>query len=136
MNSTVDYLVNKCLLCGYITQEKILWLRYVIEKRISSFVVMVPFIILGSLLSGWEVAVTFLSGFCYLRKRTSGLHARTVIGCMILSLVFEYLFLGVLFKHLDYDKTVILTVVSSLAVFTLVLGAATKAIQHPVEKPI
>lgn len=113
----VDILVQKCVNEEYIPQSKAPWLRYVLEKKLSSILISIPFLVFGIFLSRLDTAVAFYIGFCFLRERTNGMHANTIAGCFVLSLLFEYLFLGVLFWRFSMGGVIFLAVVSSVAIY-------------------
>lgn len=113
----VDMVVQKCVKEEYITQEDAPWLHYAIEKKLSSILISIPFLTFGIFLSKPGVAVAFYTGFCFLRERTSGIHAKTIAGCFVLSLLFEYLFLGILFWRLRIGWIIFLAVISSVVIY-------------------
>lgn len=117
MFSWIDMVVQKCVKEEYITQERAPWLRYAIEKKLSSILISIPFLLFGLLLSKPGTALAFYIGFCFLRERTSGMHAKTIAGCFLLSLLFEYLFLGVLFWRLSMGWIVFLAIISSVVIY-------------------
>lgn len=113
----VDCVVQKCIKGKYITPERAPWLRYGIEKKLSSTLISIPFLTFGIFLSDFSAAVAFYIGFCFLRERTSGIHAKTIIGCFLLSLSFECLFLGVLFWKLNMNWIISLASISSIIIY-------------------
>lgn len=92
----IDSLVDICVSKGYITQDQAPWLGYGIEKRITTFFVSIPMLIIGSLISSPATAVAFYLSFYSLRARTNGIHAKTLVGCLIFSITSEAFFLGIL----------------------------------------
>lgn len=92
----IDSFTNMCIDNGYITQEEAPWLHYGIEKRITTFIISIPMLIVGAWISSPEMAISFYISFYLLRSRTNGLHAKSVGGCFILSILAEMLFLRIL----------------------------------------
>jgi accessory gene regulator protein AgrB len=68
-------------------------------------------------LSNPGTAVAFYIGFCFLRERTSGMHAKTIAGCFILSLLFEYIFIGILFRRLSIGWIIFIAIISSIVIY-------------------
>ena len=92
----IDSFTNMCIDNGYITQEQAPWLRYGIVKRVTTLLISVPMIVMGSLISSPSMAVSFYISFYFLRSRTNGFHAKSFGGCFILSILTEIFFLGIL----------------------------------------
>lgn len=116
----LDLGVAYCVKYGYATREQAPWLRYALEKRVASFLVAIPFLILGIIVSSPATAISYYIGFCLLRKRTNGIHAKTVTGCFCASLLSEFFILGVLLPIVD-DKIIILLLLLSTLII-LILG--------------
>lgn len=117
MIKLISLFVQNCVARNYISHEKAPWLQYNLERKISSFVISIPLLILGILLSTPSAALAFYTGFCFLRERTNGWHAKTVMGCFIFSILYECLFLGVLFWYLNTYAILAITILSSLIIF-------------------
>lgn len=96
----VQNLVDCCYERGLVDEKHIPALRYYLEKRISNLLTAIPFFAAGLLISTPKTAISFFLGFCVLRKRTSGCHAKTWQGCLLASLIAILFFLGVLGKFL------------------------------------
>ncbi len=77
------------------------WLRYGIEKRLSTAVIMFPFFLLSWILTDLPSSLSFLLAFKLLRGKASGYHTNTVMGCFIVSLSLEILFLTGLYPMLS-----------------------------------
>lgn len=58
MNPIVSF-INMCIDNGYITQEQAPWLHYGIEKRITTFLISIPMLIVGSLISSPAIFVFY-----------------------------------------------------------------------------
>lgn len=101
MKDFIDKIVRYCHKNGYISENQVSWLRYSIEKRISSIVGIIPFALLALLLSDFWCALCFIFGFCFFRSRINGFHAKTLIGCLCISLATELLFFMVIYPLLN-----------------------------------
>ncbi len=110
MKRFVTFVVNHCLQKGYITSEQAPWLQYGLEKRLSTVFGTAAFLIFGLMISSAGTTLSCCLSFYILRSRVNGYHAKTVWGCFLSSLLWEYIFLVVLGRGLD-----------TLAVFCLLL---------------
>lgn len=115
----IDSLVDTCINKGYITQEQAPWLRYGIEKRITSFLISIPMLIVGSWISSPATTISFYVSFCLLRARTNGSHAKSLGGCFILSILTEAVFLGVLPRVWNDIVAIALLIASSISIYVL-----------------
>lgn len=115
----VSALVDKCITRGYITQGQAPWLYYGIEKRLTTILISIPMLIIGSLVSTPAIAIAFYVSFYLLRSRTNGLHAKTLLGCLIHSILSEVFFLGVLSYILDEAIASFLLILSAISIFYL-----------------
>lgn len=113
MKYCVDRIVCYCFKNGLISESQIPWLRYGIEKRLSSIFGIIPFAFLASLLSDFWCALYFILSFCFLRSRINGYHSNTLIGCLFISLATELLFLKVIYP--------LLTPIIALAIWVVCL---------------
>lgn len=115
----IDSFTNMCIDNGYITQEQAPWLHYGIEKRVTTFFISIPMFIVGSLVSSPAMAFSFYISFYLLRSRASGFHAKSLGGCVILSILTEVFFLGIL-PHVWNDVVATaLLIVSTIIIFIL-----------------
>lgn len=101
MEALASRITGFCIRNHLAEQDDEPWLRYGIEKRISTFINIIPFILLAVYLTNLPAALSFLFAFRALRKSSSGYHAKTALGCACSSLLFEMLFLGGLYQHLS-----------------------------------
>lgn len=90
-----------CVKKKLINPEDVPWFEYGIEARITTAISTVPFILLAVRLSDIPTALAFLAVFKFLRARTSGYHANSVLGCISVSLILELLFLGIFLQQLN-----------------------------------
>lgn len=109
----------------YCVQRKIIdpndevWLRYGIEKRLSTTVILFPFLILSFILTDFFSGLSFLIAFKLIRGKASGYHSNTLLHCFLVSLVLELLFLIVLYPKLLAENITICNLINCLVVFTL-----------------
>lgn len=115
----IDYFTNMCINNGYITQEQAPWLHYGIEKRVTAFIISIPMLIVGSLVSSPAVAFSFYFSFYLLRSRTNGFHAKSFGGCVILSILTETFFLGILPRVWNDTVVTALLIASIIIIFVL-----------------
>ncbi len=94
MQRFVDKLTQYCLKEEIIRSEDVSWFKYSLEKRISTVLVGIPFLILAFVISNFLCAISFFATYFYVRKFVGGYHAKTVWGCLAFSLVLELIFLG------------------------------------------
>ena len=101
----MTYFISKlsaiCVKKDLVDSEDVPWLEYGIETRITTAITMVPFMLLAVRLSDLPTALAFLVAFKFLRARTSGYHANSVLGCISVSFILEFLFLGVFLQQLN-----------------------------------
>lgn len=115
----LDLGVAYCVKYGYATREQAPWLRYALEKRVTTLLVTIPVLGLGIVVSSPAAAISFYIGFCLLRKRTNGIHAKTVVGCLCASLVSEFFILGFLLPLLNIKAIALLLLTSSSIILLL-----------------
>lgn len=115
----ISTLVDMCIAKGYITQDQAPWLYYGIEKRVASILISIPMLIVGALVSTPAMAIAFYFSFCSLRTRTNGLHAKTLAGCLFLSMLSEIFFLGIVPCILDDVVTISLLTISTVSIVVL-----------------
>lgn len=89
MHKCISMLTDYCVQHSLVERSNADWLRYGLEKRLSTIVVAIPFFILAVLLTNFQTACAFYFAFFFLRKQTNGYHARTVRECLAISLVLE-----------------------------------------------
>lgn len=115
----IECFVTYCVRRRHISEEQAPWLRYGLEKRLSTALIAIPFLLLGLLFSPWNVSISLFLSFCYLRGYTNGFHAKTVWGCAIGSLIVEAFFLGVFCRFLPNYLIYTLCVLSIAAIWKL-----------------
>lgn len=120
MERIIKRIAALCVNQGVIEEEDYAWFVYGLEKRISSFIGTMFFFFLAIILADFWTSVSFFVSFCFLRTRTNGFHARSFLGCLMISVILELLFLAVLLPVL----TPILARELSLLAFTFIFCCA------------
>lgn len=119
MHRIVDRIIQYCISEDLVTQEDVPWFRYGLERRISSIIVGIPFLILAVVISGFFSASSFFITYFIIRKYLGGYHAKTVWGCLFCSLLMELLFLGVLSHFLFTSVLFVVLILCTLAILFL-----------------
>lgn len=96
MQKIVDRITRYCVNEKIVSPEDVPWLKYGLEKRISTIIVGVPFLIIAYTISNFLCASSFFVTYFYVRKYIGGYHAKSVLGCLAFSLLLELVFLGML----------------------------------------
>lgn len=96
MKYSVQKIIDYCYTNNLVSEGQIPWLRYSIEKRFATIIGFIPFTILAVLLSNFWCSVWFIFGFSILRSRINGYHAKTLLGCILVSLITELFLLKVI----------------------------------------
>lgn len=113
------FLSKLCLDKGYITQEELPWLQYILEKRLSTIVIFIPLFAIGCYLTSPLSSFLFLFSFLFLRKRTNGFHANTLLGCFCGSVLSVLLFLGLIIRFLEPWISLLLLIFASIVIIHL-----------------
>jgi len=111
--SFVEYCQGK----GYVTEEQAPWLQYVLAKRLSTLLIYIVLLILGIYIASPVSSFAFVTSFLYLRERTNGIHAKSIWGCVLGSIISEVVFLGVFLHLVTIGIAVLLLAVSSILVY-------------------
>lgn len=117
MKYCIDKIVRYCYKNGYISENQVPWLRYSIEKRLSSIIGIIPFAFLALLLSDFWCALYFILSFCFLRSRINGYHSKTLVGCLFISLATELLFFKVIYPLLTPIVALVIWIVCFVILF-------------------
>ena len=92
----IESFVGMCIQKEYVSANEAQWLRYALEKRITSVVAFAPLLLVGLLTTNPARMLAFFITFYMLRSRTNGYHAKSVGGCILYSMVGEVFYLIVL----------------------------------------
>ncbi len=84
-----------CVQQGIIQKEQLPWFIYGLAKRLSSFLVSIPFFIISLYCTSLECTFSFFAAFYLLRRRTNGYHAQSACACLCISLLLEILLLSI-----------------------------------------
>ena len=115
----VESFVSKCVESGYISCNKAPWLTYALEKRISSVIITIPLLFLGTKISSISVAIAFYVSSRSIRSYTNGVHAKSLIGCFCGSIICEICFLGIFRSILTVELKIIFMLVSLILIWLL-----------------
>lgn len=116
----IKSLTNYCIEKEVVAEDKSEWFQYGIERRFTSILIGCPFFVLALMLTNFSVSVTFFLSFYYLRSRTNGFHAKSVLACLIISLLCESFFLTIFY----YSLTPIIMVGANITNMVLVFKLA------------
>lgn len=119
MESLAEKITEYCVYKEIISIEEKAWLKYGIEKRLSTSIGTIPLTILALYLTNIPATVSFLFAFKQLRQRVNGYHSKTEIGCLCISLLLEFLFLSVIYQHINLTTSLGVNVICSSLIFTL-----------------
>lgn len=119
MEKLTGWVTRYCVSHHIISEEQIPWFEYGLQKRISTVVVAVPFVLLAALLSDLWVALSFFACFYALRIHINGYHAKTLGGCFVISMLLVLVFLGIVYRLLTPVLCWILQGISVLLIFAL-----------------
>lgn len=111
MHRCVNWLVDYFISHDFIEKEMEAWLRYSIEKRLFTIVGFIPFLVLALLLTNLQMALSFIASFYFLRSCINGFHAKTIYGCLFISLATELLFLLGLYPILTLSRSIIINTI-------------------------
>ena len=123
MKNCVNRLVDLCLRHGIASDNQVIWLRYSLEKRISSSIGLIPFILIALHITDFWGTFGFIVGFYVLRSQVNGYHAKTLRCCLLISLGSELLFLLLLYPLLTPVAAILLTIICAVV---LILSAPYK----------
>lgn len=119
MGVWLDKLTSYCVQNGIVREEDADWFKYGLEKRLSTVFIAFPFFLLAVVLSNIFTAIFFFGSFYTLRSKTNGFHARSILGCISLSLLTEVVFFLVIYPQLKPITNCIICLVCSIAIMTL-----------------
>lgn len=111
MERCINWLVDYCIAHNFVEKKMEPWLRYSIEKRIFTIIGLIPFLLLALLLTNSPMAISFIASFYFLRSCINGFHAKTIYGCLFISLATELLFLLGLCPILTLSRSIIVNTI-------------------------
>ncbi len=93
------------------------WLVYGLEKRVTTAITAIFFLLIGIHLADTLSVIAFLSSFYFLRVRTNGYHAKSFLSCLIVSLLLEGFFLKLVLPALNSFIFFLLNIVDFWTIF-------------------
>lgn len=114
-----DKMTSFCTERGYLDDIDADIFHYEIERRLSTFIIAIPFFILAFLLTNFLVASSFMGSFYFLRERTSGYHSKTLGRCILFSLILEIIFLKIVYTQLSPTTSILTFFVSIILILRL-----------------
>lgn len=114
-----DLFTEYCICNGIVNDDSVPWLRYCIEKRLSTLLCGIPFFILAIYLSDIPTAFSIYVGFYQMRKKAGGFHSKTILGCIFTSVAIELLFMGIIFPLLNSFNIYVISVANAIIFFLL-----------------
>lgn len=115
----IKKLSQHCVSAGIISEEKIIWFQYSIERRLTTILVGCPFFILALVISNFWTSIAFFYSFYILRCRINGFHSNTLFGCLIISLLCETFFLTFFYNLLSPYLVLSINVINTVIVYWL-----------------
>lgn len=119
MKGLLNKIITSCTEKGWIDPSDAEWVRYGLERLVSTVCGFSAMLLIGLLLFPFPAVLAFLGSFCFLRKRTNGFHAKTMAGCFFSSIGIELLVLGAVYPFLSTSTSAILLTFSSMGVLVL-----------------
>lgn len=86
------FLVRKDIL----DNEDILWGEYLMKKRILSIGISLILLLVGLKIAGLFESMIYTINFMLLRRRAGGYHAKSLLQCMILSVIVQIIVFGLI----------------------------------------
>ena len=118
MQKLMDMVSAKLVTEGVVKACDKEWFAYGLERRILTIFTAIPFLIIAIALSDIWTAVMYLCSFYFLRVRTNGYHAKTIVSCIAWSLILELCFvLWFLPKLNTIGSICVVNVVAAIVVF-------------------
>lgn len=113
----VEMLVSYCERHGIIQKEDIPMLKYCVEKKLYSFLMLVSLFVIGVLISDFMTVISFLVTFVYLRQMTNGYHAKAAVSCFAGSLFLEVSILECAKYDYPFWAILLMTSVSAMIIW-------------------
>lgn len=119
MHSLVVRFAQYCMEKQIIENKHFDWFVYGLEKRLSTFFLSIPFAILAIAISNAPCAISFFLSFFFLRGYIGGFHARTVLGCLIISLLSESAIFLLVYPLLSQIVILCIAIICIVCIFIL-----------------
>ena len=117
MHSLVVRFAQRCVEKQIIENKHVDWFVYGLEKRFSTLMLSIPFVILAIAISNLPCAISFFISFFVLREYIGGFHANTVWGCLIISLLSESALFFLVYPFLSPIAVACITIVSIVYIY-------------------
>lgn len=117
MKQLINKLAIRCIAIGIVEEEDLEWFVYGVEKRVTSAIASVLFLLVAVVLSDVPTAIIYLTSFYFLRSRTNGYHAKTMTRCLFVSVIIELFFLLCILPNLTNNNVYLLNTISFLIIF-------------------
>lgn len=115
----IDVVVKKTVEAGIITCDEAPWLQYALEKRAAVLILLIPLLYIGARVSSLKTVVSFYISCRSVRSYTNGIHANSFAGCVLGSIMWEVVFLGILRCMLSIPIKNILMLISLIVIWSL-----------------
>lgn len=119
MHSLVVRFAQYCMQKQIIENKHFDWFVYGLEKRLSTFLLSIPFAILAIVTSNIPCAASFFLAFFFLRGYIGGFHASTVLGCLIISLLSESAIFLLVYPLLSQIFILCIVIICIVCIFIL-----------------
>lgn len=119
MHRLVDVLANFLLKEEIVDASQLPWIKYGLEKRISTLLVGIPFLLLAFMLTSIPCGIFFFISYFFVRKYVGGYHAQTMCGCLFFSLFSELVLLIMLYPIQSIHNPCFTTFICTILVFLL-----------------
>ena len=115
----IERLKDFCVANKIVSCENAAWFQYGVERRLINVLIGFPFFALALILTNINTSVAFFFSFYFLRCRINGFHAKSVYGCLIISLLCESFFLRVFYYALTPTNLLFVNTSAIVLIFLL-----------------
>lgn len=112
MSTIANYLVKWSLKSGIIDPYQADIMRYYLEVLLSTAVTMIPLIVISFLISSPPIIISYFFTVFFLRHRTNGYHAESIWGCVIVSIICIFVFLGLIPRFIPLRYILLLLLIA------------------------
>ncbi len=109
----------QCLKSGIVTEDQLPWFIYGIEKRLSTAITSIPFLLLAMILTTPYSSISMFLSFSLLRRRASGYHAHSIKSCLFISISVEIVLCIFLYPLLHLRTILLLLGMCTPVIFRL-----------------
>lgn len=119
MHSLIGRLSDYCVDKQIISPAQVPWFVYGLEKRLTTIVISIPFLLLAIVMSNIPCAVAFFFSYFFVKKYIGGFHANTFLGCLLFSLLSEVLLLSIVYPALNTIRIICCAIISIMVIYIL-----------------